>query len=71
MALELDFAVLGAVHSTASHPGVPVLGWEGFTKIVEDPALPVYAIGGLSPRDLHRAWEAGAHGLSLLSAAWA
>ena len=70
MALELDFAVAGPVRPTASHPGTPALGWEGFTRLVSGSTLPVYAIGGLGPGDCEDAWAAGAHGLAMLSAAW-
>ncbi|MGE5640315.1 MAG: Nudix family hydrolase [Clostridia bacterium] len=70
MGLGLDFAVVGPVRPTASHPGAQVLGWEGFTRIVEGSTLPVFAIGGLAPGDCQQAWEAGAHGIAMLSAAW-
>ncbi|MBV8033274.1 MAG: Nudix family hydrolase, partial [Betaproteobacteria bacterium] len=70
MVLGLDFAVLGPVKPTPSHPGRSPLGWESFSRIVAGSTLPVYAIGGLSAEDLRTAWEAGAHGVALLSAAW-
>jgi 8-oxo-dGTP diphosphatase len=70
MALGLDFAVVGPVRATASHPGSAVLGWEGFTKIVEGSTLPVFAIGGMTRADCEHAWASGAHGLAMLSAAW-
>jgi 8-oxo-dGTP diphosphatase len=70
MALGVDFAVVGPVRATASHPGAAVLGWEGFTTIVESSTVPVFAIGGLAPQDCEQAWEAGAHGIAMLSAAW-
>ena len=70
MALGLDFAVVGPVRATASHPGAAVLGWEGFTRIVESSTLPVFAIGGMTRANCEQAWESGAHGLAMLSAAW-
>jgi 8-oxo-dGTP diphosphatase len=70
MLLGLDFAVLGPVRQTASHPGGAVLGWEGFTKVVDGSTLPVFAIGGMSPADCEHAWRAGAHGVAMVSAAW-
>jgi len=30
----------------------------------------VYALGGLGPEDLETAWRHGAHGISMMRAAW-
>jgi 8-oxo-dGTP diphosphatase len=68
--LGLDFTVAGPVQSTASHPGQPALGWAAFAELVAATALPVYAIGGMTARDLQCAMGSGAHGVALLSAAW-
>jgi 8-oxo-dGTP diphosphatase len=70
MALELDFAVLGPVRPTASHPGVRTLGWDGFERLARGASIPVYAIGGVQRVDLETAWRAGAHGLAMISGAW-
>jgi 8-oxo-dGTP diphosphatase len=69
-ALGLDYAVLGAVHPTASHPGVAPLGWERFAELARDRPMPIYAIGGLTRADLAEARARGAHGVALLSAAF-
>ncbi len=70
-AIGCDFAVLGPVSPTASHPGAEPLGWAGFTAIARDAAIPVYAIGGMQPSDVYpQAWQAGAQGAALLRAAW-
>ncbi|HEX6634082.1 MAG TPA: Nudix family hydrolase [Usitatibacter sp.] len=68
-ALGLDYAVLGPVKPTASHPGAPALGWARFAELVHDRPMPVYAIGGLAREDLAEARRHGAHGVALLSAA--
>ena len=68
--LGLDFAVLGPVQPTASHPGQAPLGWAGFERLAAATALPVYAIGGLDVGALAPAMSRGAHGVALLSAAW-
>lgn len=68
--LGCDFAVLGPVRPTPSHPGAPTLGWEGFARIARDTPIPLYAIGGLTAADLHDAQRCGAHGVALLRAAW-
>jgi 8-oxo-dGTP diphosphatase len=70
VALELDFAVLGPVKPTPSHPDASLLGWDGFARIARGASIPVYAIGGLKLRDLEAAWRAGAHGVAMISGAW-
>jgi 8-oxo-dGTP diphosphatase len=68
-ALGLDYAVLGPVMPTASHPGAKLLGWEGFAALVRDCPIPVYAIGGLTRADLAIARQHGAQGVALMRAA--
>jgi 8-oxo-dGTP diphosphatase len=70
MRLGLDFAVLGPVAASASHPGSQTLGWESFAQIVRESSIPVYAIGGLRQADLSRARSAGAHGIAMIRGAW-
>ncbi len=70
-ALGADLAVLGPVCDTLSHPGAPTLGWAGFSDLVQDCGLPVFALGGLTLTDLAQARTSGAHGIALKSAAWA
>jgi len=69
-ALGLDYAVLGPVAATRSHPGAAVLGWQGFRTLASSSAIPLYALGGLVPGDLPAARQAGAHGIALQRAAW-
>lgn len=69
-ALELDFAVLGPLRETASHPGVAGLGWQCCAQLMENISLPVYALGGLRREDIEAAQAAGAHGIAALRAAW-
>ncbi|MVW72452.1 Nudix family hydrolase [Bordetella sp. 15P40C-2] len=59
-----DFAVLGAVLETPSHPGQPGLGWDGFVAANRDAGLPVYALGGQSIDTLSEAQRHGAHGIA-------
>lgn len=68
--LGVDFAVLGPVEATASHPGQAPLGWAAFERIAVGTPLPLYAIGGLDSAVLPQAMAHGAHGVALLSAAW-
>jgi len=69
-ALGVDFAVLGPVHATPSHPRAVPLGWERFRQTVADSGIPVYALGGVFPPDLEQAWSCGAHGIAMVRGAW-
>ncbi|MFN7570102.1 MAG: Nudix family hydrolase [Betaproteobacteria bacterium] len=69
--LGCDFAALGPVLPTASHPGAPTLGWREFERLAVDAPLPVYALGGLTAADVDVARRAGAQGVAMLGAAWA
>ncbi|MDX1518501.1 MAG: Nudix family hydrolase [Gammaproteobacteria bacterium] len=68
--LQLDFAVLGPVRKTGSHPVKKCLGWPGFCELSARAGLPVYAIGGMQLSDLETAWLNGGHGLACISAIW-
>lgn len=68
--LGCDFAVLGPVLPTASHPGEPALGWQGFEQLREAVSLPLYAIGGLSPAHIAVARQHGAQGIAAIRALW-
>jgi len=69
-ALELDFVLLSPVLPTKSHPGAAYLGWDEFCNLAGNSAIPVFALGGLQPQDMEKAWEHGAHGIALLRQAW-
>ena len=69
-AIGCDFAVLGPVLPTASHPGHPGLGWGKFAALAGGAELPVFALGGLGGSDAHEAMRNGAHGVALMRAAW-
>ena len=69
--LGADYAVLGPVRRTATHPDAKPLGWEGFGRLARGAGLPVYAIGGLGPDDRDAAWRHGAQGVAGISAFWA
>jgi 8-oxo-dGTP diphosphatase len=68
--LGLDYAVVGAVKATSSHPGATPLGWDRFEALIRGRPMPVYAIGGLTRADMAEARRRGAHGVALLSAAF-
>ncbi|HEX7748877.1 MAG TPA: Nudix family hydrolase [Bordetella sp.] len=62
--LGADFAVLGAVLATPSHPDEPGLGWAGFAEGLRDAGLPVFALGGQSEATRDIARSHGAHGIA-------
>ena len=68
--LELDYALLGAVQPTLSHPERSALGWPAFTEMIARLPLPVFALGGLGAGDLGCAKAAGAHGVAGIRAFW-
>jgi 8-oxo-dGTP diphosphatase len=69
-ALGADFAVLGPVLPTPTHPGTPVLGWAGFRRHASEARIPVFALGGLRESDRGDALDSGAHGLAMIRGAW-
>ena len=69
-ALACDFAVLGPVAPTASHPGASTLGWHGFSALREQVSLPIYPIGGMTSDDVDIAREHGGQGVAAIRALW-
>jgi 8-oxo-dGTP diphosphatase len=69
-AIDVDFAVLGPVLQTPSHPNAETLGWKRFAGLAVLAPFPVYALGGLGPNDVARARDAGAQGIAGISAFW-
>lgn len=68
--LSCDFVVLGPVAETASHPGAPGIGWTTFARLRETTALPIYAIGGMTPDDIPEARRHGAQGIAAIRSLW-
>ncbi|MDR6991170.1 Nudix family hydrolase [Luteimonas sp. 3794] len=69
--LGCDFVVLGPVAETASHPGAPGIGWTAFARLRETSALPIYALGGMTPDDIPEARRHGAQGIAAIRSLWA
>jgi len=68
--LGLDFAVLGPVRGTRTHPGVEPMGWRRFGRLAAAAEIPVYALGGVNPADMAVARRNGAHGLAMIGGIW-
>ena len=69
-ALGCDFAVLGPVRPTATHPGAPALGWGEFAALREGVSRPLYAIGGMGPDDIVASRQHGAQGIAAIRSLW-
>lgn len=68
--LGCDFAVLGPVKQTATHPHAAPLGWDGFASLRENVSLPIYALGGLTADDIADARKQGAQGIAAIRGLW-
>jgi 8-oxo-dGTP diphosphatase len=68
--LGLDYAVVGPVHATPTHPGQSGLGWDRTARLIGGCSVPVFAIGGMRAQDVEPAWRAGAHGVAMIRGAW-
>ncbi len=66
--LGVDFAVLGPVLPTTSHPGAPALGWSEFGALATTASFPVFALGGVGPEDVPVARDHGAQGIAAIRA---
>lgn len=65
-----DYATLGPVQATTSHPGAPALGWPAFRALVAHATLPVYALGGLASEQAAEARRHGGQGVAGISFWW-
>ena len=66
----VDFAVLGPVRPTASHPETEAMGFARFARLREEVVLPIYALGGLSAADHDTARAHGAQGIAAIRGLW-
>ena len=70
LVIGCEFAVLGPVKPTLSHPGAAIVGWENFEKLTLCCDIPVYALGGMTTSDYGQAWAHGAQGIAAIRALW-
>ncbi len=64
--LDFDYALLGPVLPTPTHPESPGIGWPEFATRLIGNTLPVLALGGMQPEMLADAQSYGAHGIALM-----
>ncbi|MFC4259377.1 Nudix family hydrolase [Marinobacter lacisalsi] len=69
-AIGADYATLGPVLPTRSHPDAEGMGWERFAELANHAVLPVYALGGTAPELLDRAIKSGGQGIAGISWWW-
>ena len=65
-----DFAVLGSVKKTLTHPDLQPMGWVKFNKLVNNSNIPIYSIGGMTNNDIPSSFEHGAIGIASQRAIW-
>lgn len=68
--IGVDFAVLGPLRATTTHPGAAPLGWARFAALRAAVPLPVYALGGLALADVAEARTHGAQGIAAIRGLW-
>ena len=66
----LDFALAGTFHASASHPERGARGQAWLEAMVAGAAVPLLAIGGVTPARVGDALRAGAHGVGVVSGVW-
>lgn len=68
--IGVDFVVVAPVLATMTHPGAQPLGWRGLQRLAERATVPVYALGGMTLKDVITAWDHGCQGIASISALW-
>ncbi|MBT3268284.1 thiamine phosphate synthase [Candidatus Poribacteria bacterium] len=63
-----DFVTLSPVYPTASKPGARALGLPAFADMAAQCAVPVFALGGVTPANAAACREAGAYGVAVCGA---
>lgn len=66
--LNVDYVFFSPVKPTVTHPQVEPVGWEGLKAFCAEARVPVYALGGLTPKDLPQVIACGAQGVAGISA---
>ena len=67
---KADFAVLGSVKETLTHPNLEPIGWKKFNKLVDNSNIPIYSIGGMTNDDIPLSFNFGAIGIASQRAIW-
>jgi len=62
-----DYVLFGHIFSSTSKPGLEPRGVQALKNVVNEVALPVIAIGGITPQNVHEVRGAGAAGVAVMS----
>lgn len=62
-----DYLVFGHVFETSSKPGLPSRGIKQLEEVVNQVTIPVIAIGGITPSNVHSLLPVGIGGIAVLS----
>jgi 8-oxo-dGTP diphosphatase len=68
--LKADYATLGPVKPTDSHPESNGIGWPAFRNMVAGAPMPVYGLGGLSDKDIVKCRQEGGQGIAGIGYWW-
>ncbi|MEM8559902.1 MAG: thiamine phosphate synthase [Bacteroidota bacterium] len=62
-----DYLLFSPIFPTSSKPGHPGVGLDALRAVCAAVAVPVFALGGLTPASVPACLNAGAHGVAVLS----
>ena len=65
-----QYLVFGSVFPTQSHPGALPAGLETLREVCAAVDVPVFAIGGITSKNVKSCLQTGAHGVAVIGAAW-
>jgi len=68
--MGVDFITLSPVQATQTHPDAQPLGWAQVIELLQGFNQPAYLLGGVTPADVERAWQAGGQGVAGIRAFW-
>lgn len=70
MEIEADILQLSPIKYTSAHPDIDPIGWQGMVEMIDEVAIPVYALGGMKLEDVEEATANGAQGVVLTKGLW-
>ncbi|WP_051287050.1 thiamine phosphate synthase [Paenibacillus taiwanensis] len=65
-----DYALYGHIYETACKPGLAGRGLQGLMSCRQLSAIPIIAIGGITPERVSSVIQAGASGVAVMSPIW-
>lgn len=68
-AMGADYLIAGHVFETDCKKGLPGRGTDFIREVTENVSIPVYAIGGIDPKNYRSVLNAGAKGICIMSSA--